>query len=167
MRSATGTACLILALCADDLSVESFARLRARPGLFVVAHEPAPDDRSPQARQLRVAVQAARQSDLRVVPLPWPFPEPADVLPDQLPGDLAVYCGPIPPWPEHYANLERALTERGAGLVNTAAASEQATRIERWHSRLAELTPRTVILDGPGDLPAAAELEFPVFIKGA
>jgi hypothetical protein len=92
--------------------------------------------------------------------------EPAEVLPDHLPGDLAVYCGPIPQRPEHYVNLESALAERGARLVNTAAASEQATRIELWHSRLGELTARTVILNGPGDLSAAAELGFPVFING-
>jgi hypothetical protein len=134
--------------------------------LFVVAYEPPPDDRSPQARQLRVAVEAARHSDLRIVPLPWPFAEPDDALPDHLPGDLAVYSGPIPQRPEHYANLDRALAERGATLVNSAAASEQATRIEHWHDRLGELTARTIILRGPNDLRAAAQLGFPVFIKG-
>jgi hypothetical protein len=139
---------------------------KGRAALFVVAYEPPPDDRSPQARQLRVAVEAARQSDLRVVPLPWPFPEPEGVLPDHLPGDLAVYCGPIPQRPEHYASLERALVGRGARLVNTAAASEQATRIELWHDRLGELTARTVVVRGPADLSAAAELGFPLFIKG-
>jgi hypothetical protein len=134
--------------------------------LFVVAYEPPPDDRSPQARQLRVAVEAARQSDLRVVPLPWPYPAADDVLPDHLPGDLAAYCGPIPQRPEHYASLERALATRGVRLVNTASASEQATRIERWHELLGELTARTVILRGPADLPAAGSLGLPLFVKG-
>ena len=132
----------------------------------MVAHEPPPDDRSPQARQLRVAVEAARQSDLRVVPLPWPFPDPDEVVPDYLPGALAVYCGPVPQRPEHYATLEDALAERGARLVNTAAASEQATRIELWHGRLGELTARTVVLRGEADLAVAAGLGFPMFIKG-
>jgi hypothetical protein len=134
--------------------------------LFVLAYEPPPDDRSPQARQLRVAVEAARHSDLRIVPLPWPFAEPDDALPDHLPGDLAVYSGPIPQRPEQYANLGRALANRGAMLVNSAAASEQATRIEHWHDRLGELTARTIILRGPNDLPAVAQLGFPVFIMG-
>jgi hypothetical protein len=134
--------------------------------LFVVAYDPPPDDRSPQARQLRVAVEAARQSDLRVVSLPWPFADAEGVLPDHLPGDLAVYSGPIPPRPEHYASLERALARRGAKLVNSAAASEQATRIEHWQKRLGGLTARTVILRGPDDLADVAELGFPVFVKG-
>jgi hypothetical protein len=134
--------------------------------LFVVAHEPAPDDRSPQARLLRVAADAARQSDLTVVRLPWPFPEPGEVLPDTLPGDLAVYAGPIPQHPAHYANLERELIARGASLVNSAHAAEQATRIEHWHQLLGELTARTVILRAPSDLPAAATLGFPLFLKG-
>jgi hypothetical protein len=134
--------------------------------LFVVAYDPPPDDRSPQARQLRVTAEAARQSNLRVVPLPWPFTDAEDVLPDNLPGDLAVYSGPIPQRPEHYANLERALARRGAKLVNSAAASEQATRIEHWHRRLGALTARTVILRGPDDLADVAELGFPVFVKG-
>ena len=133
--------------------------------LFVVAYDPPPDDRSPQARQLRVAVQAARQSELRVVPLSWPFTEAEDVLPDHLPGDLAVYSGPIPQRPEHYASLERGLAQRGAKLVNSAAASEQATRIEHGHQRLGALTARTVILRGPDDLADFAELGFPVFVK--
>jgi hypothetical protein len=116
--------------------------------LFVVAHDPQPDDRSPEARRLRVAVEAARQSDLRVVPLPWPFPSPDDVLPDRLPGGLAAYCGPIPQRSEHYFRLERALAQRGARLVNTATASEQATRMEHWYKRLGELTARTVVVRG-------------------
>jgi hypothetical protein len=134
--------------------------------LFVVAYDPPPDDHSPQARRLQAAVEAARQTDLRVVPLPFPFEVPDDVLPDYLPGDLAVYSGPIPQRPAHYANLERALNDRGASLVNTAAASEQATRIERWHDRLGELTARTVILRDESSLQAAAALGFPVFVKG-
>jgi hypothetical protein len=101
-----------------------------------------------------------------VVPLPWPFAAPDEVLPDSLPGELAVYCGPIPQRPEHYSDLEVTLGKRGARLVNTAVASEQATRIEHWHERLGELTARTVILRGPADLPAAAALGFPVFVKG-
>jgi hypothetical protein len=115
---------------------------------------------------LRVAAQAARQSDLAVVRLPWPFPDPGEVLPDTMPGDLAVYSGPIPQHPKHYASLERELIARAARLVNTASASEQATRIEHWHHRLGELTARTVILRGPSDLAAAAELGFPLFLKG-
>jgi hypothetical protein len=111
-------------------------------------------------------VEAARQTDLRVAPLPWPFPEPDEVLPDHLPGDLAIYCGPIPQHPEHYARLESALIARGAKLVNTAATSEQATRIEHWHARLGDLTARTVILRGPSDLRPAAALGFPLFVKG-
>lgn len=132
----------------------------------MAAYDPPSDDRSPQARQLRVAVEAARQSDLRVVPLVWPFTDAENVLPDRLPGDLAVYSGPIPPHPEHYANLERAFARRGAQLVNSAAASEQATRIEHWHERLGSLTARTVILRGPEDLACVEELGFPVFVKG-
>ncbi len=135
-------------------------------GLFVLAHEPAPDDRSPGARRLRVAADAARQSGLAVVRLPFPFPAPGDALPDVLPGSLGVYCGPIPQYPEHYRSLETELAARGARLVNTADASEQATRIEHWHKRLGELTARTVILRGASDLPAAAGLGFPVFVKG-
>ena len=134
--------------------------------LFVVAHEPRPDDRSPQARQLRVAVEAARQSDLRVVPLPWPFPSPDELLADELPGGLAVYCGPIPQRPEHYSSLERALAKRHARLVNTAVSSEQTTSIEHWHERLGELTARTVILRSPADLTHAAAFGFPLFVKG-
>jgi hypothetical protein len=115
---------------------------------------------------LRVAADAARQSGLTVLRLPFPFPAPGDALPDTLPGSLAVYSGPIPQYPEHYRSLETELASRGARLVNPAAASEQATRIEHWHERLGELTARTVILRGADDLPAAVALGFPVFVKG-
>jgi hypothetical protein len=50
--------------------------------------------------------------------------------------------------------------------VNSAAASEQATRIEHWHKRLGALTARTFVLRGPDDLAEVAQLGFPVFVKG-
>jgi len=134
--------------------------------LFVLAHAPSPDDRSPQAERLRRATETARQSGLKVVPLPFPFPDPDGVLPDSLPGDLAVYSGPIPRFPAHYRTLESALAARGATLVNSAAASKQATRIREWHALLGALTAKTVILHGDADLAAAIALGFPLFLKG-
>jgi hypothetical protein len=134
--------------------------------LFVVAHEPAPDNRSPQARSLRLAADAARQSGLAVIRLPFPFENPDDALPSRLPGDLAVYSGPIPQFPSHYEVLEQSLAARGARLVNAASASEQASRIEHWHLPLGQLSAQTVILRSPADLDAAGALGFPVFLKG-
>jgi hypothetical protein len=134
--------------------------------LFVLAHEPAPDDRSQFARDLRVAADAARQSDLRVIRLPFPFPQPRDALPDTLPGELGVYSGPIPQHFEHYASLEREVAARGGRMVNTAVASEQASRIDLWHERLGRLTARTVIVRGESDLETALTLGLPLFVRG-
>jgi hypothetical protein len=134
--------------------------------IFVVAHEPEPGDRSAAAVSLRFAAECARQQGLAVVRLPFPFPEVEDVLPHRLPGNLAVYSGPVPQSFEHYRSLESTLAARGVVLLNSSAASEQATRIENWGSLLEDLSARTVILRSPADLGEAADLGFPLFIKG-
>jgi hypothetical protein len=133
--------------------------------LFVVAHEPLPGASTPQERTLRLAAEAARHTGLPVVRLPFPFPEPSLCLPDSLPGDLAVYSGPIPAR-EHYRLLEQALAERGAALLNPASASEQVTSIEHWAPLLHDLTPKTVIMRAPSDLEVAGALGFPIFVRG-
>jgi hypothetical protein len=77
-----------------------------------------------------------------------------------------VYSGPVPKSPGDYRALERALDARGATLLNSAAASEQVTRIEHWHTLLADVSAKTVVLRDLSDLAAASALGFPLFIKG-
>ncbi len=137
--------------------------------LAVFAHDPAPQERSPQARALRVCAEAARREGLQVIRVPdmQHAGEASAALSGlhRIPAGASAYSGPVPE-PDAYAALEHAAARAGAPLINTAAASLQATQIDLWAPLLEGLTPRTVIVRDRDGITAAAELGWPVFVKG-
>ncbi len=99
-----------------------------------------------------MAADAAPQSGFAVARMPFSFDDPEAFLSDTLPGNLAVYSGPIPQHRADYRRLEEvsALARREPG--KDAVSSGQAARIENWHEQLRGLTARTVKFVAPRTL---------------
>jgi hypothetical protein len=129
---------------------------------------------SASARDIHASTEAARLAGCRIYSIP---PDLADsgvtaadalaYLPD-LPGETpGVWVGYIPT-PERYAELYAAALAKNVRLPNTPAEHRNAQEFDAAYPRLEGLTPYSVIVKSPAEVPdSVARLGLPVFLKGA
>jgi len=127
---------------------------------------------SASLRELIACEEAARLQGLRVWTIPADFDrcgDAAGAVAHIPPHDeaVAIWNGYIPD-ADRYASIYKALAAKGVRLVNAPAEHRQAQELDLALPRLAELTPRSVVVRDESDCDRAlAEVGLPAFIKGA
>jgi hypothetical protein len=131
------------------------------------------DPGSINGRELGAITDAARLFGCRVYPLPPNFDlcETADGALVYVPTfdtvQPGIWVGYIPT-PERYRAIYLAALERNIRLVNTPDEYQNAMEFDRFYPLLGELTPESQMVTTGQQLgEAAAQLDFPLFVKGA
>lgn len=137
--------------------------------LLTQAPDPLPDDGDDIVASTRAAL-AAGFTALQLPPEPDHSGDLLTPIRQLAPRSLrepAVWIGTIPE-AATYRAVYAALHERGIDLVNDPEQHLQVLEFDRAYPRLADLTPRSVVVTDLGQVDAAAELVgLPAFVKGA
>lgn len=141
--------------------------------IVVLSEADAAPPTSINGRELRALSEAARLLGCRIVPIP---PDVSDAegaaaalayAPTADPPAPTVWVGFIPS-PERYAAFYDAALARGLHLLNTPDEHHTAMEFDRALPLLGGLTPASAVAHSPeAAVEAAAQLGYPVFLKGA
>jgi hypothetical protein len=141
--------------------------------MIVLSEDSPARPRTRSARENHVATEAARTLGLRVYYMPEDFSQCGDaegalayvpVQDIEVPG---TWIGFIPD-PQRYSDIYDAALRRRIRLLNDPEQHLTAQEFDRTYPRLAELTPRSVVITDPDQCDqAVVELGLPVFVKGA
>jgi hypothetical protein len=124
-------------------------------------------------RDIAASASAARLVGCRVYEIPADFERCGTAenalchIPDQKAATTTLWLGFIPS-PQRYVALEEAARAKDLIFCNTLAQHQDAQEFDRFYPKLAELTPKSCIIESPEESAAAFETVGggPVFVKG-
>lgn len=141
--------------------------------MIVVLSDEVGDRYSVNANEIKAITEAAKLSGNRVFYIPRTFDECgtaenalayAPEFETPVPG---IWIGFIPAL-ERYTAIYDAAAKKGIKLINTPHQHQIAMEFDQFYPHLEGLTPKSIILNSPDDLPRIeAELGYPVFVKGS
>jgi hypothetical protein len=128
---------------------------------------------SSSARDIEASTQAAKLAGCSVFHLPSDFEECRDAegalwhVPVQSSEQPGIWIGYIPT-SERYAAIYQAALAKGIRLLNTPQEHQSAQEFDHAYPHLCGVTPASLIITSEAECAAAAaQLGFPIFVKGA
>ncbi len=128
---------------------------------------------SPSARDIKKSTEAANLVGIATFYIPQDFSKCENAanalshIPPQNAGTRGFWIGYIPDL-ERYESIYRAALEKGIELINRTEEHQTAQEFDHAYIRLGDLTPlSTTVMNIEEAQRAAAEIGYPVFLKGA